>query len=58
MKLGGRTQFAPTVVKPTFHCNLRDVEDAVPYNVAEKLHLPMPPLCKGRWRDEVVTEGL
>ena len=27
-------------------------------NPAENLHLPLPPLCKGRWRGEAVTEGL
>ena len=30
---GGRTQFAPTAIKPTLQCNSWDVEDAVPYNV-------------------------
>ena len=30
---GGRTQFAPTAIKPTLQCNSWDVEDAVPYDV-------------------------
>ena len=45
--LGGRTQFAPTVVKPTLQCNYRDVEDAVPYDVCQRLQLRHLPLHKG-----------
>ena len=43
----GRTQFAPTVI--TLHLQLFswDVEDTVPYIVAENLHLPTPPFTQG-----------
>ena len=33
-------------------------EGAVHYKIAENMQLPKPPLCKGRWRNRVATEGL
>ena len=43
---GGRTQFAPTVVKPTLQFNSQDAEGVVPYNVHREFALVLASLVQ------------
>ena len=43
------------ILKP---CCLRGIINSINLNLFKSLHAPKPPLCKGRWHGEAVTEGL